>query len=41
MCHSKLLSLIEERDIKIGKPLRISMAIENAGKLEIYKLEKM
>jgi biopolymer transport protein ExbB len=25
---------------KLVKPLRISTAIENAGKLEIYKLEK-
>jgi biopolymer transport protein ExbB len=40
--HSKsLLRLIEKGISRIGKPLEdINTAIENAGKLEIYKLEK-
>jgi biopolymer transport protein ExbB len=36
-----LLPLIEKGISRIGKPLEdINTAIENAGKLEIYKLEK-
>jgi biopolymer transport protein ExbB len=41
--HSKspVARLIEKGISRIGKPLEdINTAIENAGKLEIYKLEK-
>lgn len=39
--HSPVAKLIEKGISRIGKPLDdINTAIENAGKLEIYKLEK-
>jgi biopolymer transport protein ExbB len=42
MCPFKICCQIIEKGIsRIGKPLEdINTAIENAGKLEIYKLEK-
>lgn len=39
--HSPVARLIEKGISRIGKPLEdINTAIENAGKLEVYKLEK-